>query len=99
MATGDRLTPSTNAKQWLQKIDQCAASEGINKLLVGNKFNPRYCEAFLSLGDFSIECDQCQTNIPDCDAKQIKDRMALVVDACASNAKSSMVTPSQSVQP
>ncbi|OAX33750.1 hypothetical protein K503DRAFT_648065, partial [Rhizopogon vinicolor AM-OR11-026] len=30
-----------NVKQWLQEIDRCAASEGVNKLLVWNKCNPQ----------------------------------------------------------
>ncbi|OAX40038.1 ras-domain-containing protein [Rhizopogon vinicolor AM-OR11-026] len=100
----------TNVKQWLQEIDRYA-SEGVNKLLVGNK-----CDLTTKrVVEYSIAKEFAdQLSIPFLEtsalnatnveqtfltmAKQIKDRMAST-STPAGGAKSSTVTPGQSVQP
>jgi len=100
----------TNVKQWLQEIDRYA-SEGVNKLLVGNK-----CDLTTKrVVEYSIAKEFAdQLSIPFLEtsalnatnveqtfltmAKQIKDRMAST-STPAGGVKSSTVTPGQSVQP
>jgi Ras-related protein Rab-1A len=99
----------TNVKQWLQEIDRYA-SEGVNKLLVGNKSDLTSKKVV----EYSVAKEFAdQLNIPFLEtsaknatnveqafltmAKQIKDRMGST-STPAGGAKSSTVTPGQSVQ-
>ncbi|KAG2158148.1 P-loop containing nucleoside triphosphate hydrolase protein [Suillus bovinus] len=107
----------TNVKQWLQEIDRYA-SEGVNKLLVGNKSDLTskkvveysvakaciYLEYFEFADQLSIPFLETSaknaTNVEQAFltmAKQIKDRMGST-STPAGGAKSSTVTPGQSVQ-
>ncbi|KAH0830398.1 P-loop containing nucleoside triphosphate hydrolase protein [Lanmaoa asiatica] len=117
----------TNVKQWLQEIDRYA-SEGVNKLLVGNKSDltskkvVEYSVAKVMDSLFVNSCPPPQlyfqefadqlaipfletsaknaTNVEQAFltmAKQIKDRMGST-STPAGGAKSSTVTPGQSVQ-
>lgn len=99
----------TNVKQWLQEIDRYA-SEGVNKLLVGNKSDLTSKKVV----EYSVAKEFAdQLNIPFLEtsaknatnveqafltmAKQIKDRMGST-STSAGTAKSMTVTPGQSVQ-
>ncbi|KAI0313073.1 GTP-binding protein ypt1 [Amylostereum chailletii] len=99
----------TNVKQWLQEIDRYA-SEGVNKLLVGNKSDLTSKKVV----EYSVAKEFAdQLTIPFLEtsaknathveqafltmAKQIKDRMGSTSTA-AGTGKSSTVTPGQSVQ-
>ncbi|KAF8136098.1 P-loop containing nucleoside triphosphate hydrolase protein [Boletus edulis] len=99
----------TNVKQWLQEIDRYA-SEGVNKLLVGNKSDltskkvVEYSVAKEFADQLSIPFLETSaknaTNVEQAFltmAKQIKDRMGST-STPAGGAKSSTVTPGQSVQ-
>ncbi|TFK62183.1 GTP-binding protein ypt1 [Pluteus cervinus] len=99
----------TNVKQWLQEIDRYA-SEGVNKLLVGNKSDltskkvVEYSVAKEFADQLSIPFLETSaknaTNVEQAFltmAKQIKDRMGST-SAASGNAKSTTVTPGQSVQ-
>ncbi|KAG9318267.1 GTP-binding protein ypt1 [Chiua virens] len=99
----------TNVKQWLQEIDRYA-SEGVNKLLVGNKSDltskkvVEYSVAKEFADQLSIPFLETSaknaTNVEQAFltmAKQIKDRMGST-STPAGSAKSSTVTPGQSVQ-
>ncbi|KIN94491.1 hypothetical protein M404DRAFT_168124 [Pisolithus tinctorius Marx 270] len=99
----------TNVKQWLQEIDRYA-SEGVNKLLVGNKSdltNKKVVEYSVAkefadqLGIPFLETSaKNATNVEQAFltmAKQIKDRMG-ATSTPAGGAKSLTVTPGQSVQ-
>ncbi|KAF8654214.1 hypothetical protein AX16_003740 [Volvariella volvacea WC 439] len=98
----------TNVKQWLQEIDRYA-SEGVNKLLVGNKSDLTSKKVV----EYSVAKEFAdQLNIPFLEtsaknatnveqafltmAKQIKDRTGSTPTTGA--AKSATVTPGQSVQ-
>ncbi|KAG2360867.1 P-loop containing nucleoside triphosphate hydrolase protein [Suillus spraguei] len=92
----------TNVKQWLQEIDRYA-SEGVNKLLVGNKM-VEYSVAKEFADQLTIPFLETSaknaTNVEQAFltmAKQIKDRMGST-STPAGGAKSSTVTPGQSVQ-
>ncbi|CAA7267919.1 unnamed protein product [Cyclocybe aegerita] len=99
----------TNVKQWLQEIDRYA-SEGVNKLLVGNKSDLTGKKVV----EYSVAKEFAdQLNIPFLEtsaknatnveqafltmAKQIKDRMGSSSTPSGA-AKSSTVTPGQTVQ-
>jgi Ras-related protein Rab-1A len=99
----------TNVKQWLQEIDRYA-SEGVNKLLVGNKSDLTSKKVV----EYSVAKEFAdQLNIPFLEtsaknatnveqafltmAKQIKDRMGSSSTPSGA-AKSSTVTPGQAVQ-
>jgi len=99
----------TNVKQWLQEIDRYA-SEGVNKLLVGNKsdltskkvveysvakeFADQLKIPFLETSaKNALNVEQAFLTM----AKEIKDRMGST-STTAGGAKSSTVTPGQSVQ-
>ncbi|KAJ2931395.1 hypothetical protein H1R20_g5681, partial [Candolleomyces eurysporus] len=99
----------TNVKQWLQEIDRYA-SEGVNKLLVGNKSDLTGKKVV----EYSVAKEFAdQLNIPFLEtsaknatnveqafltmAKQIKDRMGST-STQAGPGKSSTVTPGQTVQ-
>ncbi|KAF9483836.1 GTP-binding protein ypt1 [Pholiota conissans] len=99
----------TNVKQWLQEIDRYA-SEGVNKLLVGNKSDLTSKKVV----EYSVAKEFAdQLNIPFLEtsaknatnveqafltmAKQIKDRMGSSSTPSGA-AKSSTVTPGQTVQ-
>ncbi|KAG6379118.1 P-loop containing nucleoside triphosphate hydrolase protein [Boletus reticuloceps] len=105
----DPLETFTNVKQWLQEIDRYA-SEGVNKLLVGNKSDltskkvVEYSVAKEFADQLSIPFLETSaknaTNVEQAFltmAKQIKDRMGST-STPAGGAKSSTVTPGQSVQ-
>ncbi|KAG6334553.1 hypothetical protein ID866_4529, partial [Astraeus odoratus] len=98
-----------NVKQWLQEIDRYA-SEGVNKLLVGNKSDltnkkmVEYSEAKEFADQLTIPFLETSaknaTNVEQAFltmAKQIKDKMG-ATSTPAGGAKSSVVTPGQSVQ-
>ncbi|KAJ3509085.1 hypothetical protein NMY22_g16414 [Coprinellus aureogranulatus] len=99
----------TNVKQWLQEIDRYA-SEGVNKLLVGNKSDLTGKKVV----EYSVAKEFAdQLNIPFLEtsaknatnveqafltmAKQIKDRMGSTSTQTGA-AKSSTVTPGQTLQ-
>ncbi|KAF5387046.1 hypothetical protein D9615_001653 [Tricholomella constricta] len=99
----------TNVKQWLQEIDRYA-SEGVNKLLVGNKSDltgkkvVEYSVAKEFADQLSIPFLETSaknaTNVEQAFltmAKQIKDRMGSTSTPSGA-AKSSTVTPGQTVQ-
>ncbi|KAI0807142.1 GTP-binding protein ypt1 [Fomes fomentarius] len=99
----------TNVKQWLQEIDRYA-SEGVNKLLVGNKSDltsKKVVEYSVAkefadqLGIPFLETSaKNATNVEQAFltmAKQIKDRMGSTT-AAPGTGKSSTITPGQSVQ-
>jgi len=99
----------TNVKQWLQEIDRYA-SEGVNKLLVGNKSDltsKKVVEYSIAkefadqLGIPFLETSaKNATNVEQAFllmAKQIKDRMGSSTTPSGA-AKSSTVTPGQSMQ-
>ncbi|KAF8797877.1 GTP-binding protein ypt1 [Phlegmacium glaucopus] len=99
----------TNVKQWLQEIDRYA-SEGVNKLLVGNKSDltgKKVVEYSVAkefaeqLGITFLETSaKNATNVEQAFllmAKQIKDRMGSSSTPSGA-AKSSTVTPGQNVQ-
>jgi Ras-related protein Rab-1A len=99
----------TNVKQWLQEIDRYA-SEGVNKLLVGNKsdLTSKKVVEYSVAKEFSDQLSipfletsaKNATNVEQAFltmAKQIKDRMGST-STPAGGAKSSTVTPGQSVQ-
>ncbi|KAI0374767.1 ras-domain-containing protein [Pilatotrama ljubarskyi] len=99
----------TNVKQWLQEIDRYA-SEGVNKLLVGNKSDltsKKVVEYSVAkefadqLGIPFLETSaKNATNVEQAFltmAKQIKDRMGSTSTA-AGTGKSSTITPGQTVQ-
>jgi len=99
----------TNVKQWLQEIDRYA-SEGVNKLLVGNK-SDLTSKKVVEYGVAKEFADQLSipflktsaknaTNVEQAFltmAKQIKDRMGSTPSAPGAG-KSSTVTPGQNVQ-
>ncbi|KAG9015001.1 GTP-binding protein of the rab [Tulasnella sp. JGI-2019a] len=98
----------TNVKQWLQEIDRYA-SEGVNKLLVGNKsdlVNKKVVEYAASkefadqLGIPFLETSaKNATNVEQAFltmAKQIKDRMGSTSTGAGPN-KLNTITPGQSV--
>jgi len=100
----------TNVKQWLQEIDRYA-SEGVNKLLVGNKSDltgKKVVEYSVAkefaeqLGITFLETSaKNATNVEQAFllmAKQIKDRMGSSSTPGSGAAKSSTVTPGQNVQ-
>jgi len=100
----------TNVKQWLQEIDRYA-SEGVNKLLVGNKSDltgKKVVEYSVAkefadhLGIPFLETSaKSATNVEQAFltmAKQIKDRMGST-STPAGAGKSSTITPGQTVQP
>jgi len=99
----------TNVKQWLQEIDRYA-SEGVNKLLVGNKSDltgkkvVEYSVAKEFADQLTIPFLETSaknaTNVEQAFltmAKQIKDRMGSTSTPSGA-AKSSTVTPGQTVQ-
>ncbi|KAI0797869.1 GTP-binding protein ypt1 [Abortiporus biennis] len=99
----------TNVKQWLQEIDRYA-SEGVNKLLVGNKSdltNKKVVEYSVAkefadqLGIPFLETSaKNATNVEQAFltmAKQIKDRMG-AASTSAGPGKTSTITPGQTVQ-
>ncbi|GLB35112.1 putative GTP-binding protein ypt1 [Lyophyllum shimeji] len=99
----------TNVKQWLQEIDRYA-SEGVNKLLVGNKSDltgkkvVEYTVAKEFADQLSIPFLETSaknaTNVEQAFltmAKQIKDRMGSTSTPSGA-AKSSTVTPGQTMQ-
>ncbi|KAJ8454539.1 hypothetical protein ONZ51_g4375 [Trametes cubensis] len=99
----------TNVKQWLQEIDRYA-SEGVNKLLVGNKSDltsKKVVEYSVAkefadqLGIPFLETSaKNATNVEQAFltmAKQIKDRMGST-STTAGTGKSSTITPGQTVQ-
>ncbi|KXN90524.1 GTP-binding protein ypt1 [Leucoagaricus sp. SymC.cos] len=99
----------TNVKQWLQEIDRYA-SEGVNKLLVGNKsdLTGKKVVEYTIAKEFADQLNipfletsaKNATNVEQAFltmAKQIKDRMGSTT-APSGAAKSSTVTPGQSVQ-
>ncbi|KAF8558460.1 ras-domain-containing protein [Imleria badia] len=99
----------TNVKQWLQEIDRYA-SEGVNKLLVGNKsdLTSKKVVEYSVAKEFADQLTipfletsaKNSTNVEQAFltmAKQIKDRMGST-STPAGGAKSSTVTPGQSVQ-
>jgi len=100
----------TNVKQWLQEIDRYA-SEGVNKLLVGNKSDLTSKKVV----EYSVAKEFAdQLNIPFLEtsaknavnveqafltmAKQIKDRMGATSSTSGGTGKSTTITPGQSVQ-
>ncbi|KAF8894457.1 GTP-binding protein ypt1 [Infundibulicybe gibba] len=91
----------TNVKQWLQEIDRYA-SEGVNKLLVGNKSDLTGKKEFadqLTIPFLETSAKNA-TNVEQAFltmAKQIKDRMGSTSTPSGA-AKSSTVTPGQTVQ-
>jgi Ras-related protein Rab-1A len=98
----------TNVKQWLQEIDRYA-SEGVNKLLVGNKsdLTGKKVVEYSVAKEFSDQLSipfletsaKNATNVEQAFltmAKQIKDRMGST--SAAPGAKTTSVTPGQSVQ-
>jgi Ras-related protein Rab-1A len=99
----------TNVKQWLQEIDRYA-SEGVNKLLVGNK-SDLTSKKVVEYGVAKEFADQLSipfletsaknaTNVEQAFltmAKQIKDRLGST-STPAGAAKSSTITPGQTVQ-
>ncbi|THH20360.1 hypothetical protein EW146_g984 [Bondarzewia mesenterica] len=99
----------TNVKQWLQEIDRYA-SEGVNKLLVGNKSDltskkvVEYSVAKEFADQLSIPFLETSaknaTNVEQAFltmAKQIKDRMGST-STPSGTGKSSTITPGQTVQ-
>jgi len=100
----------TNVKQWLQEIDRYA-SEGVNKLLVGNK-SDLTSKKVVEYGVAKEFADQLiipfletsaknATNVEQAFltmAKQIKDRMGSASTPAGGAGKSQTVTPGQSVQ-
>jgi len=99
----------TNVKQWLQEIDRYA-SEGVNKLLVGNKSDltskkvVEYTVAKEFADQLSIPFLETSaknaTNVEQAFltmAKQIKDRMGSTSTPAGASGKSSVITPGQSV--
>ncbi|KAL9714992.1 ras GTPase [Leucoagaricus gongylophorus] len=99
----------TNVKQWLQEIDRYA-SEGVNKLLVGNKsdLTGKKVVEYAVAKEFADQLNitfletsaKNATNVEQAFltmAKQIKDRMGSTA-APSGAAKSTTVTPGQSVQ-
>lgn len=99
----------SNVKQWLQEIDRYA-SEGVNKLLVGNKSDltskkvVEYSVAKEFADQLSIPLLETSaknaTNVEQSFmtmAKHIKDRMGTTTTPTG-GAKSSVVTPGQNVQ-
>jgi len=100
----------TNVKQWLQEIDRYA-SEGVNKLLVGNKSDltskkvVEYSVAKEFADQLSIPFLETSaknaTNVEQAFltmAKQIKDRMGSTSTPSGAGGKSSVITPGQTVQ-
>ncbi|CAE7228277.1 unnamed protein product [Rhizoctonia solani] len=98
----------TNVKQWLQEIDRYA-SEGVNKLLVGNKSDltskkvVEYTVAKEFADQLSIPFLETSaknaTNVEQAFltmAKQIKDRMGSTTST-TNNTKANTITPGQSV--
>ncbi|KAF9532334.1 GTP-binding protein ypt1 [Crepidotus variabilis] len=99
----------TNVKQWLQEIDRYA-SEGVNKLLVGNKsdLTGKKVVEYTVAKEFADQLNipfletsaKNATNVEQAFltmAKQIKDRMGSS-STPAGAAKSSTITPGQTVQ-
>ncbi|TCD68922.1 GTP-binding protein of the rab [Steccherinum ochraceum] len=96
----------TNVKQWLQEIDRYA-SEGVNKLLVGNKSDltskkvVEYSEFADQLSIPFLETSaKNATNVEQAFltmAKQIKDRMG-ASSTTSGTGKASTITPGQNVQ-
>jgi len=99
----------TNVKQWLQEIDRYA-SEGVNKLLVGNKsdLTSKKVVEYTVAKEFADQLNvpfletsaKNATNVEQAFltmAKQIKDRMGSTATP-AGAAKSSTITPGQTVQ-
>jgi len=101
----------TNVKQWLQEIDRYA-SEGVNKLLVGNKsdLTSKKVVEYTVAKEFADQLSipfletsaKSATNVEQAFltmAKQIKDRMGSSTAAPGAAGKSSVITPGQNVQP
>jgi Ras-related protein Rab-1A len=99
----------SNVKQWLQEIDRYA-SEGVNKLLVGNKsdLTSKKVVEYTVAKEFADQLNipfletsaKSATNVEQAFltmAKQIKDRMGATSTTPGAQ-KSSTVTPGQSVQ-
>jgi len=99
----------TNVKQWLQEIDRYA-SEGVNKLLVGNKSDltskkvVEYTVAKEFADQLSIPFLETSaknaTNVEQAFltmAKQIKDRMGSTSTPAGGAGKTNVITPGQSV--
>jgi len=100
----------TNVKQWLQEIDRYA-SEGVNKLLVGNKsdLTSKKVVEYAVAKEFSDQLTipfletsaKNATNVEQAFltmAKQIKDRMGSTSTPAGGAGKSSVITPGQNVQ-
>ncbi|KAJ7445724.1 GTP-binding protein ypt1 [Mycena galericulata] len=100
----------TNVKQWLQEIDRYA-SEGVNKLLVGNKSDltgkkvVEYSVAKEFADQLTIPFLETSaknaTNVEQAFltmAKQIKDRMGSTSTPAGVAGKSSTITPGQTMQ-
>ncbi|GJJ12259.1 GTP-binding protein of the rab [Clathrus columnatus] len=98
----------TNVKQWLQEIDRYA-SEGVNKLLVGNKsdLTSKKVVEYTVAKEFTEQLGipfletsaKNSTNVEQAFltmAKQIKDRMGATTTQSGTG-KSSVVTPGQAV--
>jgi len=103
------LDTFTNVKQWLQEIDRYA-SEGVNKLLVGNKSDltskkvVEYTVAKEFADQLSIPFLETSaknaTNVEQAFltmAKQIKDRMGSTSTPAGGAGKTNVITPGQSV--
>jgi len=100
----------TNVKQWLQEIDRYA-SEGVNKLLVGNKsdLTSKKVVEYSAAKDFADQLAipfletsaKNSTNVEQAFltmAKQIKDRMGSTSTPAAGGKGGATITPGQSVQ-
>ncbi|KZT11416.1 ras-domain-containing protein [Laetiporus sulphureus 93-53] len=99
----------TNVKQWLQEIDRYA-SEGVNKLLVGNKsdLTSKKVVEYSAAKEFADQLNipfletsaKNATNVEQAFltmAKQIKDRMGSSSSNVGGTGKSSTITPGQTV--
>ncbi|EPT05962.1 hypothetical protein FOMPIDRAFT_1044442 [Fomitopsis schrenkii] len=99
----------TNVKQWLQEIDRYA-SEGVNKLLVGNKsdLTSKKVVEYSAAKEFADQLNipfletsaKNATNVEQAFltmAKQIKDRMGSSSSTVGGTGKSSTITPGQTV--
>ncbi|OSX65177.1 hypothetical protein POSPLADRAFT_1038965 [Postia placenta MAD-698-R-SB12] len=99
----------SNVKQWLQEIDRYA-SEGVNKLLVGNKsdLTSKKVVEYSAAKEFADQLNipfletsaKNATNVEQAFltmAKQIKDRMGTSSSTVGGTGKSSTITPGQTV--